>query len=578
MDVTEEPPFENTPDHLDPTEVHKLDDRLWREHSPAGPNRDAIRSSLLETIRANGTRRTLLQFHTHLLLRNKLLEHVEQTRDDADPDELDISREQDPGLPPRLVDFGVGITLRTNTETTDRQSFEQIARHLLALKNWYGRNGGWNHSVDSPLANPYYSMVFRELTTFRHADSHQLLEKGYRAYKQWEEFMEATLGFSIEDAVFYTVNLAENINPRLVDQQAEVAKWSPSLLNFSQRAIDLTAEAVLISEETLLDWLDESTRCEAFLNRMSITPGSVEEFETPVDVNPLEKTPLIRIDRGYLPPLPRNLQYAIGNTFYYDLIDSELSGEFQLQWGEWLEEWTVNCLKTQFSQSEIIRNYTYEYDGEDVEGDILILHDEKAIVIECKGKTLSAETRKGNFGGIEALSNELQQGIGKAYHQADRLVNGVQSGRIAKIETEDDDTIDLEPSQFDTVCRWLVLGESYGSIATRDFAKILDMSPIPYVCDIFDLQILTEVLETPGQLLHYVTRRTHQTTEQLRRPHTPYTNSKIYSPDEIDYMGVYDRNNGKFPVGAKNILGAGDNLRSETISSLLEREEFRFKI
>ncbi|WP_256392781.1 hypothetical protein [Natronoarchaeum rubrum] len=426
------------------------------------------------------------------------------------------------------------------------------------------------------MADPYFGMVWRELTTLRHADGFQMLEKAYRAYKPWEEKMEELLGFSIEDAVYYTRELTDWITPRFEGRDSEVARYSPSLLDFPQKAIDLTDEAVWASEETLVDWCDDSPRFNNFINRLTVKPGTVTNFRTPVDVNPLEQAPFVQSDDEYLLPLPRTVLYALANTFYYDLIDSEYQGEFQLQFGDWLEEWATDCLSKVFTEDEIIQNYTYEYDGEKVEGDILILHGDEPLIIECKGKKLRAETRKGNFGGVDTIKEDVERGIGNAYHQADRLVAGVQSGQITQIRTSTGTTIDLDPASFEDARRWLVLGESYGSIATRDFAKILEITPVPYVCDIYDLQILAEVLDTPERLLHYIRQRIRQTAVQLRRPGTQYANSKTFCSDEIDYLAVYKRNGWEFPPGAQRIKGAGDNLREDTIDSIMDHREFRF--
>ena len=573
MDVNGDPPFVNSPDHLDPSKAHRQDEKLKRgKHPLANADRDEILSSLLQKISANGTRRTLTQFYVHILLRTRLLRQVDQGRATSNPTGPELSPEQDPGLPPRLIQFGVGIALRINTETTDPQSFKQIATRLLEIKNWYARQGSPQLPLDSPMADPYFGMVWRELTTLRHADGFQMLEKAYRAYKPWEQEMEELLGFSIEDAVYYTRELTDWITPRLEGQDTEVAKWSPSLLDFSQKAIDLTEDAVWVSKETLVDWCDDSPRFHNFLDRLTVEPGTVSGFRTPVDVNPLERAPFVKSGDEYLLPLPRTVLYALANTFYYELIDSEYQGEFQLQFGDWLEEWTADCL----SKDEIVQNYTYVYDGKKVEGDILTLHDDKPVVIECKGKKLRAETRKGNFGGVEAIKKDIKRGIEDAYNQADRLTTGVQSGQSTKIETSDGTTIDLEPSSFDDARRWVILGESYGSIATRDFAKILDITPVPNVCDIYDLQVLAEVLNTPERLLHYIRQRTRQTEVQLRRPGTRYANSKTFSFDEIDYLAVYKRNGWEFPPGAQRITGAGDNLREDAIDAIFDHEEFRF--
>lgn len=98
MGVNKDPPFAHSPEHLDPSEVHRRDEKLQRgNHSLAHSDHDEILSSLLQTIRTNGTRRTLTQFYVHNLLRMSLLRHGDQSRATSNPTGLELSPEQDPG-------------------------------------------------------------------------------------------------------------------------------------------------------------------------------------------------------------------------------------------------------------------------------------------------------------------------------------------------------------------------------------------------------------------------------------------------------------------------------------------------
>jgi hypothetical protein len=570
-------PFSDPANQLNPAEVHHLDQQLLEgKRDLSGLDQKELHTRLLETIRTNGTRRTLSQFHVHNLLWAYFMEEFDQSRSDSQPVGWEILPEQDPGLPPRLIQFGVGITLQTNTKTKDPRPFQEIAEPLLEIKNCYSHRRKSNTKLESPKSNPYFGMVWRELTTLRHADSRQMIEKGYRAYKPWEKEMERILGFSIEDAVYYTQKIGEGMTARLEGVENEIAKWTPSLLNFSEEAIERADEKMWVPKSVLHEWCDDGPRFHNLLTRLSVTPGTVNNFQSPLDINPLEKTPFIQIKDEYMLPLPRTLMYAIANTFYYDFISSDFNGEFQLQLGDWLENWSRDCLSKIFADSEIISNYTYEHEGERVEGDILVLHENQAIVIECKAKKLTAETRKGNFGGMDKIKRDVRNGIGRAYQQADRLVSELKSRDIIEINEADGTTVRLNESDIDEFVRWVILGESYGGIATRDFAKILDIRPTPYVCDIFDLQVLTEILTNPAQLLHYINQRTYQTEVQIQRIGDNYPNTDIYSSDEVDYLNVYNRNNGQFPPGVRRITGAGDELRRETIERLEHEGEFQY--
>lgn len=576
-DTQKDPPFPPSLDHLDFEEVHYRDESLYKgNHSLSGKEIDYLVPSLVCLIKKNGTRRTLNQFWAHIFVRRACLEKSDQSRPESAPIDFEITPEQDPGLPPRLIQYGVGLTLQTDCETVEEQPFESIVNHLLEIKNYYRRQRGSFQPLDHPSANPYYGMLWRELTTFRYADGYQMIEKGYRAYKPWEEEMEELLGFSIEDATYYTGELVNKAFDRIDGRTQEIAQWSPSLIEFPEEVIEKVDESIWISRSTFEEWCDDSNRFSSFLNRLSTHLGSDSNFRTPSDVNPLEATPFIQIKDEYMYPLPRTLMYSIANTFYYDFLQSAYEGEFHLRFGDWLEGWTIDCLSKVFADSNIIQNYRYTYNGEEVEGDVLICHDRSAIVIECKGKKLTADTRKGNFGGIEAIKQDIERGIAEAYMQSDRLIKGVSSGEVKVIEGQDERKIDISAKNIDNFYRGIILGESYGSIATRDFAKILDINPVPYICDIYDLQVIAEKTKGPDQLLHYLQRRMRQTEVQLRLQGDQYSNSRTFSGDEIDYLAVYLRNGGQFPPGAKRITGAGDILREEAIDDMLERGEFQF--
>lgn len=577
VDRQDEPPFPSSLAHLEFGEVHNRDELLSKgNHSLSGKEISYLIPNLVNIIKKNGTRRTLNQFWAHLLIRKACLEQSDQTRPESAPLDFEITPDQDPGLPPRLVQYGVGLALRTDCETTEEQPFKSIVDHLLEIKNYYQRQRGSRQPLDHPDSDPYYGMLWRELTTHRYADGYQMIEKGYRAYKPWEDEMEELLGFSIEDACYYTGKLVNEF-PEIIDSNAqEIAQCSSSLVEFSDDVLGKVDEKVWISRPTLKEWCDDSSRFSGFLDRFSTSLGSAENFKTPSDINPLEASPFINIKDEYMSPLPRTLMYSLANTFYYDFIGTEYSGRFQLRFGDWLEQWTTECLSKIFPDSEIMRNYQYTHDGEKVEGDILICHEGTAIVIECKRKKLTADTRKGSFGGIGAIKQDIKRGIKKAYKQADRFVTDVSSNESKKIEPSNRPKTTIQSDSIDDFYHWIILGESYGSIATREFAKILNISPVPYICDIYDLQVIIEEMDNPNQLIHYIQRRKRQTEVQLRLPGNQYANSRTFSADEIDYLAVYLRNGGEFPPGAKRITGAGDILREKAIEKMLERGEFEF--
>lgn len=176
----EGPPFPNPPSHINPTEIHDRRDQLLQTgYQLVNTKPDEIISSILQTIQVNGTHRTLNQFYVHYLLQECLLGDSIQSDNISRQLGSKISDEKDPGLPPRLLQLGIGLTLRVKSETTEPQPFEKIASDLLRLMNWYHLQSGDILTVDRNLANPYFGLVWRELTTLRHANGYQMMEKGY---------------------------------------------------------------------------------------------------------------------------------------------------------------------------------------------------------------------------------------------------------------------------------------------------------------------------------------------------------------------------------------------------------------
>jgi len=578
-------PHANPDDVLDPEAVQARHRALkTQEHPLLKQSPATLVSGLQQRIAENGTRRTLTQFYVHHLVRSYLQRQLPDADPPAEPMAPDSRPETDPGLPPGLLQFGIGIALQTDTETTTEHDFQTFVDYLLALLTWYRQRANPVEIESTGKTNPYFNILWRELTTDRFVDGFQYLEKGYRAYKPWEDEMEALLGFSIEDAVYYTLQLREPLQENILGADKEVAQWARSLLSFSERALEIGAAVAWVDKDTLTAWCDDSSRFLAFLDRLSCDPGVSQEYVSPLDLNPLEQAPFIRSGSAYLLPFPRTLVFAIANTFYYDLIAAQDTGRFADRYGEWLETWTQDCLETVFDPSQVFANYTYECDGRTVEGDLLVLtEDLPPIVLECKAKTLSLATREGSLGGQAAIDAAAEQSIGRATEQAHRLVSGVQMGSISEVTTSDGRSISMSEQAFDEAIEWVVLGESYGPLATKGFARILDLPTTPFVCDVFDLQVILELLASPAALVDYLRRRIRLTETQYQLADDQfvaddqYPNLETKSPDEIDYLGLYERHGGGFPPAARHIVGAGDHRREDIIDQIRRRGGFEYQ-
>lgn len=572
-----DPPYGEGIDHIDLTETHRRNNKIKAGlHELSDSGLDKLVGNLIRLFSKNGTKRSLTQLTTHAFLcANVLRKQSESVVDPLSRREV-IQDEEDPGLPPRLIEYAIAVTLQTDTETTEPVPFDTIADNLLAILNWFSRAqdsqigpkvGGNNLKILSA-----HAILHRQLSYRRFVDGRQYIEKAYRAYKPFELEMEESLGFSIEDVVYYTDSLGDLI----IDQSARKAKdqlrYTDSLLNIDGELYDIGFDQLWVDRETLTEYCDGSDRFQSLLDRLTCSPDPSNAYRYPWEINPLRINPIIRYQEKYLLPVPGILAFAIAHTFYYDLIDMDVSGEFGDSLGDYLEEWTLECLRKVFQPDELSESVSYSSNGVQGESDVVVLQDSTLIVIECKSKKLTAETQKGEFGGLEVIEADLKQSIGEGYEQADRFISGVETGSITSVTMQDGQSASVNPDEIDTYIRCILLGEAFDSIATRDFAHFLEFDPIPYVLDIFDLQIITHVLDTPEQFVKYANGRIQLTEKQTNRNQYSYM-TDIHSPDEIDYLAYFLQKGGEFPSVRRNIMGAGDDLRDQSVTEMLEDGE-----
>jgi hypothetical protein len=290
-----------------------------------------------------------------------------------------------------------------------------------------------------------------------------------------------------------------------------------------------------IEKETLLEcFSDNGQRFEDFLNRMAVSLGSVPEddFTYPYEHNPLHGRPIIEHDGEYIIPHFNALLRAVAETYYYDLIDlsgygsqDEHGGEFGSRWGDYVEEWAYECILSLFPDTEVLVNPEYSVAGDSYETDLVILHEDTCIVIECKAKKLTLPTRRGDY---QAVQDDVIDGIGDGHDQASRLIDYIQDGDVTELSANND-TVTIDAGSIDRYLPVIVLREQYDWIATTEYGTIADIEDhLPYVTSVYDLEVITECLKSPNRFINYVTKRIQLSQAQ-----------KLESPDELDYLGAY---------------------------------------
>ena len=385
------------------------------------------------------------------------------------------------GLPPRMMEYLLGLicTIDPDQVCEDRdmnESLEQIvssAEELIKSMEVEHLPSEIDSLSDEERQNRIIEIkiLSRELTAGRFVYPGQYFESAERAYTPHNNVLESELGFTIQNAIDFTIELSDlfkdryqevvdamgaiNMAMRLghgeyvrfiegrEDDDSETILEEYLQSGYVEEAQDRMAEAqeryskaknnVWVSQDNLFDLFeDDRAQFEQYLSRMSVSIGSIDEdsFRYPYDHNPLHASPILELNGESNIPHFQALFRALSETYYYDLIShpeygstDEHGGSFGEKWGDYVENWSYDSLIKIFPEEHVYLNPKYSVDGEKYETDILVLYDGYCLIFESKTKKMTLDTRSGDY---EAIQNDVLDGIGEGYDQAIRLIDFIR--------------------------------------------------------------------------------------------------------------------------------------------------------
>lgn len=234
-----------------------------------------------------------------------------------------------------------------------------------------------------------------------------------------------------------------------------------------------------------------------------------------------------------------NLPKLFHYTFIAEKIfDKKVVGIYTNNRGDVVEDLTQMYFERMVKKENICRSLKYK--DEDGEADVTVCMPEGTLFCECKSKVLTLNALKGLN---DDIKKDIYKAIGAAYDQCVRSIKRVQDGKafikfIGEIEQE----IHID----DTNVKYIVCvtAENFGIIPS-EITKYLEIDKntgiVPYVVNIYDLDIITQECSSYEDFLGYLNFR--------------QINYKVISAlDELDLFGFYKE------CGNKEIKIDGDEL------------------
>lgn len=255
------------------------------------------------------------------------------------------------------------------------------------------------------------------------------------------------------------------------------------------------------------------------LSAFAVPPGSTnEQFKALHDFNIANANPLIRMpDGNFLLFHIYSLVEAIYEApFYWMGADKGYASTAMHHRGVFVEQFAVERLRQVFGAENVLANIDI-YESKDTklaEIDVLVLFGNRALVLQAKSKRLTLEARRGND---LQIRDDFKKSIQDSSDQAYRCAKLIEEGKYSfKDSAGHGVTLPANLKRIYVIC---LISDHYPALSFQaqqflQFAATATISP-PFVMDVFALDAMTEMLNSPLHLLSYVDRRTGYTDKLM---------------------------------------------------------------
>jgi hypothetical protein len=284
-------------------------------------------------------------------------------------------------------------------------------------------------------------------------------------------------------------------------------------------------------------------------NKLSLIPGKEHISNIWLD-NPVWGKPFIQMDEDkYLYPI-----FTLPLTFIEHMISNMLNENDKdlynrIKTKQYMEKKIFNILRTKYKQLTIYPNLKFTLNEQTYETDILIIHNNIAMIIEVKGHALS---KKGNMGDETRIQNRIEQIIEKSSKQASRLKEIILKRRKHNKFEYDRKKTNLDFSSIDIILtlsisfEWLI----FFSTVMNHLRTQYEISEDHIHCSLTEIDIIVDALENPEQMLYYFYKRS--LLEKNKYP---------IKADELDLFCHFLKNGFRFDINSEgyfDIVGEYD--------------------
>ena len=441
------------------------------------------------------------------------------------------------------------------SESQHRTTFQEL-RFATILNELFVRNPGYRHHVED------------------------LLRKSF-SNNPAAIWMETKLGFTIDDAIRFSAAIISLVESRINDRREKARETEREIRSdiraFAKKRkpegmlpVEIIERLAKMKErkvkrklrDMLIGWLFLALgdtfsftskelasasslpveKARAFLDRFSLGFGMTDlHLNRAPLTHPFHTKPIIQHPNGYLCPVPTMVLWALrpgleamlnptGSAVHRN--DGWLWESYQRHRSEYLVSECLSLLSGALKRAQVYRSLKYDVfeSGENkaCELDGLVLFDTVAFQVEAKAGGMSPAARRG----APSMIEDLRDLVTEPHRQAIRARDYIREQDNPTFSTNDVTEVKFDKSRYRTIILLTVTIEPLDVFLTtvqglRELGLFAD-DELPWAVQILDLHVISELVEFPSQLIHYLKRR-------LRLNEV----GRIVAHDELDWFGHY---------------------------------------
>lgn len=385
------------------------------------------------------------------------------------------------------------------------------------------------------------------MTVRGEAYPHHARDLALEIYRPVESKMRKAYGFSIDefflyaDAAFGTADAQRATVLEVFAERFEAVQDMPDPEGSEARIALLldVSDQMALAERLEPEQLGEAagltaTTTDAIVRQLTIDLGSVDpaDYAGPFQRSPLFSRPFVRHGGVLVLPVPGHLFRSPQTLFDAGLLAAD--ARYSKHRAGAVDDVALRLLLDGLPGATGVTSafYRVAVDGreERFETDGIVLFEDWCIIIEGKAGATSIAALRGD---LDRLARDLERGLGEAWEQCDRVERYLRSGSSAVFSDERGRPI-FEVPNSDTVRTVFVNPSLYPlaafahEIPTLRRLGMFEQGAEPWPILVTDLRVISEMLATPSELLHFIDWRS-------RLP----IGDGVFVIDELDLLGAY---------------------------------------